>query len=541
MTRMIALLVLLIGAGRLQAGLPDQLNYQGRMVNLTGSAAVPDSLTNSATFKIYDALTGGTLLWSETQTNIATKQGLFNVILGSVVPLTSVPFDAPYWLEVTWDKLGVPEVMSPRQPLTSSPYALRARSIGVPLSLTGTSPTTTLSIYNTAGGSGGSAILGISTGSSAAGVIGRDDTTSTGALGVYGIAQSGRGVMAQSSTGTGLYAIASNGTGLEAQGNGLGLSATATNAGGVAGYFSANTSSNAVQIYNIGPGEALYVQQSSPGTAAVTAQASGGGAAAFKALAGNGTAFVGSGSIGLSVTATSSPGIDVYNANGGTSINLTNNQPFATGLQAGLNGSNATGLNVNAIGANGKGAVINATLFALSGTANGSVAAIYGYNFANGEGLSGQSNSGTGAFGQGAIGVQGLTPFTTGIGVRAINTQASLATLPAIALDIDGGIQVKARADAPAGTQNVGTPNLVGAVNPYRFGNGNLVSNQILSNSVILLTPQCPLCSNNVNVSTKLTSIVDGQANYSVIVENSNGTDPGNQNVYVHYLIINQR
>jgi hypothetical protein len=379
-------------------------------------------------------------------------------------------------------------------------------------------------------------------GSSAAGVIGRDDTSSTGALGVYGIAQSGRGVMAQSTTGTGLFAIAANGTGLEAQGNGLGLSATATNAGGIAGYFSANTNLNTVQIYNIGSGEALYVQQNSPGSAGVTAQASGGGAACGGVQSFRREPFVGTGSAGISITATSGPGIDVYNSNGGTSVRLNNDLPSATGLQAGLNGSNSIGLNINALGANGKGAIINASLFAVSATANGPVAAIYGYNFGGGEGLSGQSNGGNGVTGQGFIGALGQTPYLTGIGVRAINTQSSVITLPAIALDIDGGIQMKTgRPDAAAGIQAVGTPNLVGAVNPFRFGNGNINSYQIKSDSIILLTPQCPLCSNNINVATKLTTIVDGQANYSVIVEGSNGLDPGFQSVNVHYLIINQR
>jgi hypothetical protein len=41
MMRIIALFGLFLACGRLHAGLPDQLNYQGRMVNLTGSAAVP--------------------------------------------------------------------------------------------------------------------------------------------------------------------------------------------------------------------------------------------------------------------------------------------------------------------------------------------------------------------------------------------------------------------------------------------------------------------------------------------------------------------
>ena len=443
MIRVLGVLVLL-AASQARALPPDQLNYQGRMVNLTGSAAVPDSLTNSATFRIYNAPSGGTLMWAETQANVATKGGLFNVVLGSVVPMSAVPFDAPYWLEVVWDKLGVPEVMSPRQPLTASPYAFRAKFLSAPSSLTGSTAATSLSVFNNLLGTGGNALLGLSNGDATAGVIGRNDAAANTALGVYGEAQTGKGVLAQSNTGTGLFASSASGTGIEAQGSAFGLSVTATGGGGSAGLFAGTSNNDMVRVNQNGTG------------AGVVSVSQGG--------------F----------------GIDGYSYGTGTTYGVR-------GLLAG-NGASGAG--------------------------------ILGWAYGTGN---------TGA------GVKGENDSQTGIGVQALNAQASSAGTPAVALDIDGGIQVKARGDAPAGIQNVATPNLVGAVNPFRFGNGNIVNNQIQPNSVILLTAQCPSCPNNMVISTKLTTIVTGQANYSIIAENSNGTDPGTQNCFVHYLIINQR
>src|SRR5580765_7558881 len=77
-----------------QAGLPQTLNYQGRLT-LSGGTPVADSSGNTAVFRLYDAASGGTLLWTETWNgSVATKSGLFNVVLGSLSPLT-LPFDQP--------------------------------------------------------------------------------------------------------------------------------------------------------------------------------------------------------------------------------------------------------------------------------------------------------------------------------------------------------------------------------------------------------------------------------------------------------------
>jgi len=75
----------------------------------------------SVKFALYDAPTGGTELWSETQTSLETKNGLFTTKLGKVNNIQGLPFDAPYYLGISVE--GRAE-LTPRMELTISPYAL---------------------------------------------------------------------------------------------------------------------------------------------------------------------------------------------------------------------------------------------------------------------------------------------------------------------------------------------------------------------------------------------------------------------------------
>jgi hypothetical protein len=102
---------------------PQTINYQGYLTNISGLPAIS---TVPMTFRLYDALSVGTLLWSESQTVVVTS-GVFNVALGSGTLVTGTPlgnlaFDAPYFLEVV---VGA-ETLAPRQSLSASPYARRA-------------------------------------------------------------------------------------------------------------------------------------------------------------------------------------------------------------------------------------------------------------------------------------------------------------------------------------------------------------------------------------------------------------------------------
>lgn len=102
---------------------PSTVNYQGK---LTDSAGQPVIGTKAVQFGVYDAPTGGTLLWSESQTVLTTAGGLFNVLLGSTNPLTPAVFDSPNrYLSITIDG----QELSPRQVLASVPYALAAGTV----------------------------------------------------------------------------------------------------------------------------------------------------------------------------------------------------------------------------------------------------------------------------------------------------------------------------------------------------------------------------------------------------------------------------
>ncbi len=100
--------------------IPQAITYQGLLTDDTGSPVADGNY--SLTFKIYDAASGGTNLWSETQPSVAVVGGLFKVQLGSVTPIT-VAFDAPYWLEV---QVGGGSPQTPRIELSTVPYSFMA-------------------------------------------------------------------------------------------------------------------------------------------------------------------------------------------------------------------------------------------------------------------------------------------------------------------------------------------------------------------------------------------------------------------------------
>src|SRR6267142_3741419 len=67
---------------------PGQMNFQGR---LTDSSSNPLTGSYSLTFSIFDASSGGTQLWTETQT-VPVDNGIFSVALGPSTPLTPAIF-----------------------------------------------------------------------------------------------------------------------------------------------------------------------------------------------------------------------------------------------------------------------------------------------------------------------------------------------------------------------------------------------------------------------------------------------------------------
>ncbi|MBI2172974.1 MAG: hypothetical protein HYT73_02055 [Candidatus Aenigmarchaeota archaeon] len=113
-----AIATFLLIAGIAYAAIPTILNFQGR---LTDSSNNPINGTHNFTMRIYDAYTGGNLLWTETQRSINVSSGVFTVELGSVTSI-NLTFSADYWLqaEVTGENL------TPRRRIASNAYAFRA-------------------------------------------------------------------------------------------------------------------------------------------------------------------------------------------------------------------------------------------------------------------------------------------------------------------------------------------------------------------------------------------------------------------------------
>jgi hypothetical protein len=92
---------------------PSEISFQGYLEDDLGN---PVTGSRKLVFALYHR---GTKVWSETQSVTATE-GLFNVALGSAIPLDSLKFGRPLQLGISVDK--DPE-MTPRTPLFSAAYA----------------------------------------------------------------------------------------------------------------------------------------------------------------------------------------------------------------------------------------------------------------------------------------------------------------------------------------------------------------------------------------------------------------------------------
>lgn len=102
----------------LVASVPPLLNYQGTLRDNLGEL-VPDG-NYSVTFRIWDSETSGNAVWQEGRL-VAVQDGLFTVLLGSIVPIPDSLFESPdRWIGL---QVGLDAEMSPRQRLVSVPFA----------------------------------------------------------------------------------------------------------------------------------------------------------------------------------------------------------------------------------------------------------------------------------------------------------------------------------------------------------------------------------------------------------------------------------
>ena len=119
MMRTVVFATVLTAAGAWAQAVPQQLSFTA---NLSNSGA-PASGNHSFVFTLFDAVTGGNVAWTETQGTLAVTNGLVFTRLGLTTPLTPTIFNgAPLWLEVSVDGTA----LSPRAPVASVPYAIRA-------------------------------------------------------------------------------------------------------------------------------------------------------------------------------------------------------------------------------------------------------------------------------------------------------------------------------------------------------------------------------------------------------------------------------
>lgn len=104
------------------AVVPGQVNFQGMLEDSSGQ---PVTGSVDFDFALFDTISAGTQIWSESQSGVLVSAGIYTVALGSVVPLVSEDLSgASVYLEIT----VAGETLSPRQRLLAVPYALTAQN-----------------------------------------------------------------------------------------------------------------------------------------------------------------------------------------------------------------------------------------------------------------------------------------------------------------------------------------------------------------------------------------------------------------------------
>jgi len=111
----------LLAATASRAQVPQLLGYQGRLLRADGTAATG---TAAATFSVFDAESGGSTLWSETQT-LGLSDGYYSTFLGLVVPPGEALSGGARWLQV---QVGG-ETLLPRQQIGAVLFAVAARNV----------------------------------------------------------------------------------------------------------------------------------------------------------------------------------------------------------------------------------------------------------------------------------------------------------------------------------------------------------------------------------------------------------------------------
>ncbi len=124
-----------------KAANPTTVSFQGKVVNAGATAGtnVTDG-TYTFVFKLYSATSGGSALWTETDSSVTVTAGVFQVNLGANCPFftanacnssTPIDFNAnpSLYLGITFNSDPAGE-MTPRVQLQSVPFAFNADKVG---------------------------------------------------------------------------------------------------------------------------------------------------------------------------------------------------------------------------------------------------------------------------------------------------------------------------------------------------------------------------------------------------------------------------
>ena len=99
----------LVVAAAVLADVPQLISYQGYLTDVKTGTAL--SGQHDVVFRLYTSESGGSAIWEEMHGKVNIDGGLFNVMLGSVMPFAPyLDFSQPYWLEVSVDGVA----LSPR-------------------------------------------------------------------------------------------------------------------------------------------------------------------------------------------------------------------------------------------------------------------------------------------------------------------------------------------------------------------------------------------------------------------------------------------
>ena len=105
------------------AAVPSEINYQGLITDSNGDPI--ESATNSVAVNLYQVETGGTAVYTQSFTQVASNaSGIYSIQIGGASLQSVLETNSALWLELIINE----ETLSPRQEINSVPYALVAKS-----------------------------------------------------------------------------------------------------------------------------------------------------------------------------------------------------------------------------------------------------------------------------------------------------------------------------------------------------------------------------------------------------------------------------